>query len=126
MTTHPAPAFTDPSTAINQARYAIARLQRHLAQAVGAIDASADLSSIAFAILTLESVHPPYPPLSGDVVSEDPAADLDAAIAALLRASGEAPTARETLRFAYVIRDLRELENSPYLVARHGAAVRRP
>ncbi|MGQ0631613.1 MAG: hypothetical protein ACT4P1_11255 [Sporichthyaceae bacterium] len=121
MTTESAPIepqFTEPSDAISEARFAIARLQRHLAHAVGPLDACADLSSVAFAVLSLESIRPRYPPLPPDIApSIEPRADLDIAVAALLHASADATTARETLRFAYVIRDLREVENSPYLAA---------
>jgi hypothetical protein len=116
------PRFTQPSDAIAEARLAIARLHRHLAHAVGPLDACADLSSVAFAVLSLESINPPFPPLPPDIAaSPDPRADLDIAVAALLQASADAMTAREKLRFAYVIRDLREVEDSPYLAASRSA-----
>lgn len=126
MTTEPTPVlFTEPSGQITEARHAIARLQRHLAHAVGPFDASTDLSSLALAAMSLESIHPPYPPLPPDIgASLDPRADLDAAIAVLLQASAAAGTARETLRFAYVIRDLREVEHSPHLAVRPGTSAR--
>ncbi len=112
----PEPTFTIPSAHITAAREAMVRLHRHLGHVVGALDATGDLSALAFAVLTLETVNPPYPPLHLDLPTRSgPTADLRAAIQALQTASVEADTARETLRLAYVIRDLRELEDSPYL-----------
>lgn len=115
-------AFTTPSAHITAARKALARLQHHLDRAVGPLDPTTDLTTLAFANLTLETVNPPHPPLDADLLLElgaptEPRADLAAAIAALKAASFDADTARETLRLAYVITDLRELENSPYLDA---------
>ena len=108
--------FTTPSASITTARHALSGLQHHLGRVVGKLDATSDLSALAFAILTLETVNPPYPPLDDpDHASADPRVLLTAAIDALKAASLEADTARETLRLAYVIRDLRELEASPYL-----------
>lgn len=126
MTTEPAPIrFTEPGPQIAEARHAIARLQRHLAHTIGPLDASCDLSSLALAAMSLESVHPPYPPLPPDIgASLDLRVDLDDAIAALLKASAAAETARETLRLAYVIRDLREIEHSPHLAVRPGTSAR--
>jgi hypothetical protein len=110
------PEFTRPSDAIVVARVAIARLQMHFEDAVDSFDESADVTSLLLAWLSLETIDPPYPPLPLDLTpSVDPRADLEAAITALLQLSAEATTARETLRFAYVVRDLREVENSPYL-----------
>lgn len=108
--------FTTPSDSITTARHALSALHHHLGRVVGELDATSDLSALAFATLTLETVNPPYPPVDDpDQASADPRALLTAAIDALKTASIEADTARETLRLAYVIRDLRELEASPYL-----------
>lgn len=115
-------AFTTPSAHITAAREALTRLHHHLARVVGPLDPTTDLTTLAFANLTLETVNPPYPPLAAESFPDlgaalQPRADLAAAIAALKAASFDADTARETLRLAYVITDLRELENSPYLDA---------
>lgn len=119
--------FTDPPPVVQQARLAMARLERHLFAAIGPLDPSCDQSSLAFAFLDLEDVYPPYRPLPLPVeASEDPRADLDLAIQLLTGASASAGTAVDTLRYAYAIRYLRELDGSPYLVPRtdDGAAWR--
>jgi|GEM_PF-3688651 len=116
MTPHP--TFTAPSADITTARLALARLQRHLAEAVDPLHVGDELTSLAFAVLTVEDIHPPYPPLPEDIgPSSGLRADLAAATDALLAASSAATTARETLRLAYAIRDLRGLERSPRLAA---------
>lgn len=128
MTTPLSPSwFTEPGDLITAARLAIARLERHFFLAVGPLDATTDLTSIALAVMSLESVYPPYSPLPPDPgASLDPEADLQSAITAVRQASGEATTAQEILRLAYVVRDLRELENSPYLAARPDTSVEQP
>ncbi len=124
MTTDLTPSwFTEPGDLIAAARLAIARVEGHLAAVVGPLDPTTDRTSIALAAMSLESVHPPYPPLPLDVpASLDPEAELQAAIAALRQASTEATSAQEILRLAYVIRDLREVEHSPYLALRPASA----
>ncbi|MGQ0843066.1 MAG: hypothetical protein ACT4QF_02915 [Sporichthyaceae bacterium] len=110
----PDPTFTTPSAHVRSAREALARLQHHLDLVLDPMTESVLATDLAFAVLGLEDVYPPYPPLAGEPgPSEDPAADFDTAIRALLVASSEAATARETLRCAYVIRDLRAMESDP-------------
>lgn len=119
--------FTEPGDLITAARLAIARVERHLGEVVGPLDATTVLTSVALAVMFLESVYPPYRPLPPDVAASlDPEADLAAAIAALRQASAEATTAQEILRLAYVVCDLREVEHSPYLTARPDASGDQP
>lgn len=114
--------FATPPEPVQRARLAMARLEAHLAQVIDPMAPDFELTSVAFAFMALEDVHPPYPPLPADLEpSADAAADLDAAIAALGAAGEEATSAVDILRFAYTIRDLREISNSPYLAVRlHG------
>lgn len=126
---NPEITFTQPSEHITAARQALARLECHFDDVVGALDPTADLTTLALATLTMETVNPPYPPLECDDTWStcDPRADLAAAIAALKAASVEAETARDTLRLAHVICDLRDLQDSPYLdVASTGGPGSRP
>lgn len=114
--------FTTPPAPVQQARLAMARLEAHLAQVIDPMAPDPELTSIAFAFMALEDLHPPYPPLPADLApSVDAAADLDLAIAALGEAGEEATNAVDILRYAYTIRDLRELTDSSYLTFRlHG------
>lgn len=108
--------FTDPPPAVQQARLAMSRLEGYLFAVIGPLDASCDLSSLTFAFLDLEDVYPPYRPLQRPVEpSADPRADLDLAIRLLIAASTSTGTAVDTLRYAFAVRYLRELETSPYL-----------
>lgn len=116
-------AFTQPSAAITTARTALARLQRHLDHVADPAHDGADSTCLAFAVMTLEAIHPPYPPLPDDVGEcVDPPRELAAAIAGLLEASERADTAQEVLRYAYVLRELRHLEGSPHLLGPAGDA----
>jgi hypothetical protein len=106
--------FTQPTDEVSTARNALARLRRHLEEVVDPLADTAIPTDLTFAILTLEDVFPPYPPLLEDSEpSDDPLADFTASIDALLGASSSAQTARDTLRYAYVIRDLRCIEADP-------------
>lgn len=112
---HTQPEFTTPSPEINTARFAIARLQRHFEDVVDPCGPTDELGCLTFSELTVEDVFPPYPPLPPALGPCDPRADLAAAVAALLAASSAAGDVREILRFAYAVRDLRELESSTHL-----------
>lgn len=68
MTTDLSPSwFTDPGDLIGAARLAIARVERHLGEVVGPLDPTTVLTSVALAVMSLESVYPPYRPLPPDV-----------------------------------------------------------
>jgi hypothetical protein len=111
--------FATPPETVQRARIAMARLEAHLAQVIDPMAPDFELTSVAFAFMSLEDVHPPYPPLPTDLEpSADAAADLDVAIDALGVAGEEATSAVDILRFAYTIRDLREISDSPYLAVR--------
>jgi hypothetical protein len=90
-------------------------------EALDPLDPSCDLSSLAFAFLELETVHPPYTPLpSGIAASADPAEDYFVALEALTAAMRSARSAVDAVRFALTIRLLRELEDSPAIGAASG------
>jgi hypothetical protein len=111
--------FATPPEPVQRARIAMARLEAHLAQVIDPMAPDFELTSVAFAFMALEDVHPPYPPLPVDLEpSADAAADLEAAIAALDAAGEQATSAADILRFAYTIRDLCEINDSPYLAVR--------
>lgn len=108
--------FSTPPQPVQRARLAMARLEAHLAAVIDPMAPDPELTSVAFAFMALEDVHPPYPPLPADLEpSADAAADLDAAIAALGAAGETAASVVDILRYAYAIRDLREITDSPYL-----------
>lgn len=106
--------FTHPSADVATARLALARLQAHLDLTLDPLAETTIATDLAFAVLTLEDIYPPYPPIADELTpSVDPRADFALAMNALFAASAAATSARETLRFAYVIRDLRTLEEAP-------------
>ena len=106
--------FTHPSTDVATARRALARLQAYLDLTLDPLAETTIATDLAFAVLTLEDIYPPYPPIADELTpSVDPRADFALAMSALFAASAAATSARETLRFAYVIRDLRMLEEAP-------------
>ncbi|HEX3827252.1 MAG TPA: hypothetical protein VHV82_08275 [Sporichthyaceae bacterium] len=108
--------FSSPTPQITTARLALARLERHLHTAVDPCDAGADCTDLMFAIMGLEDVHPPYPPLSDEPgAGPDPRADLELALTALRAAIEKSDTAGEILRLALVVRDLLPLSDSPHL-----------
>ena len=123
---------TNPDPQATTARVALARLRRHVEQAAVrcAHAAAAQLATdLLFASLQLEDVEPPYLPLSEQTEpSTDPAADLATAIEALLRASARSCSPLDTLRYAFVIRDLRAIrDHAGYVdvlrpLRRHGDA----
>lgn len=106
--------FTHPSADVSAARRALARLQAYFDLALDPLAETTIATDLAFAVLTLEDVYPPYPPIADELTpSVDPRADFALAISALVAASATATSARETLRFAYVIRDLRAVGEAP-------------
>lgn len=103
--------FTTPPAPVQRARLAMARLQRHLAAAIGPLDECTDLTGMAIAFMTLDDLYPAYTPLPPDVpASVDPQADLDEAIQELRVAMAAAARAVEVLRYARTIRDLHDLD----------------
>lgn len=110
-------SFTAPTPEISAARVALARLGRHLDLVLGPLSESLLATDLTFAVLGLEDVHPPYPPLPEVDPSDDPGGDFAAAVHALLVASSQASTAADTLRYAYVLRDLRAMEAAPDFAA---------
>lgn len=115
---NPELTFTDPSPDVQRARLAMARLEQHLLAVIGPLDPDCDLSILAFAFLALEDIYPPYTPLPDGVeASLDPRADLLLAVHHLNAAAERAGSASEVLRYAYAIRDLRELAGSRNLRA---------
>lgn len=112
--------FTTPPVSMQQARLAMARLQRHLATVIGPLDPCTDLTGMAMAFMSLDGVYPAYEPLPRDIPpSADPQVDLDTAIAALWVAMAEGSTAADKLRYARTIRDLHDLDS--VRPGRHGA-----
>lgn len=106
--------FTRPSADVSTARRALARLQAYLDLTLDPLAETTIATDLALAVLTLEDVYPPYPPIADELTpSVDPCGDFALAISALVAASAAATSARETLRFAYVIRDLRAVEEAP-------------
>lgn len=106
--------FADPPPLVQQARLAMARLQQHLVETLDPLDPSCDLSSLAFAFLELEAVHPPYTPLPVHAeASVDPREDYDLAVCALIEAMRSADRVVDKVRFALAIRLLLELQDSP-------------
>lgn len=110
---NPELTFTEPPPDVQRARLAMARLEQHLLAVIDPLDPDCDLSTLAFAFLALEDIYPPYTPLpEGIEASIDPRADLLIAVHHLNVAAERAGSATEVLRFAYAIRDLRELAGS--------------
>ena len=111
--------FSDPPPDVQRARLAMARLEQHLLAVIDPLDPTCDLTSLAFAFLSLEDIHPPYPPLpDGIAPSPDPRADLVLAVHHLRAAAENAGSAAEILRYAYTVRDLHELTGSRHLARR--------
>lgn len=107
---HPDPTFTDPPAAVQQARIALARAQRRLALDEHALDPCCDLTGIGLAFLSLEALHPAYPPLAEIDISADVQADIAEAIRLLALAITEADSAAEVARYAATIADLSDLD----------------
>lgn len=107
---YPDPMFTDPPAAVQQARLALARAQRRLALDEHALDPCCDLTGIGLASLSLEALHPTYPPLAEVDISADAQADIADAIRLLAVAITEADDAAEVARYAATIADLSGLD----------------
>jgi hypothetical protein len=106
---NPDPMFTDPAGSVQWARIAMARAQRRLALDEDPLNPCLDVTLIGLAFLSLETVHPPYPPLVDTDVSVDPGADIANAVMFLRAAIAETLSAANVARFAATIDDLSEL-----------------
>lgn len=107
---NPEPTFTDPPDVVQQARKALASAQRRLALDEQPLNPCCDITGIGFAFLSLESVHPPYPPLMDIELSADAQADVLDAIRFLGAAITRAETAADVARYAAAIADLSDLD----------------
>lgn len=102
--------FTVPPECVQAARVAMARAECRLALQLEPLAPGCDATAIGLAFLSLEAVDPPYPPLFDVEPSDDPRADVAAAIRLLGEAIGQADTAVDVVRYAATIVDLNDLD----------------
>lgn len=102
--------FTTPPEPVQRARRAMASAEQGIARATDPMTPCPDLSGIALAFLTLEALHPAYPPLGDIEPSPDPAADIAAAVHHLRVAAKSASSAVDTIRYAITARELQDLD----------------
>ncbi|MBA3741496.1 hypothetical protein [Sporichthya sp.] len=107
---NPEPIFTDPPEVVQLARLALASAQLRLALDEHPLDPCCDLTAIGLAFLSLESVYPPYPPLTDIEDSDDQGFDIADAVRLLGAAIVYADTAADVARYAATIADLAELD----------------
>lgn len=88
----------------------MARAQCRLALAQQPLDPCCDVTGIGLAFLSLEALHPSYPPLIDVEPSVDPQSDIADALRFLGAAIAHAETAADVARYAATIADLSDLD----------------